>query len=419
MKRNCTILTLLAFAALLLDAAAEPVIVHRVANPSGYAAWIVEAVATAKYHGARWSAGTYSDSSPGPTPLDEVVSYGQYEPGYGYLRIAQYIGGDAELEGYANDANDEWRDLYSIAQSGAITGFRHYTDTLRLDWTENGDTTSRDALITQATASVLAAGGVMSGADDIRSEARSREVAYSVVGYINSELHAAQAHNSRMLPYVALMLGDVDEDVTIGMTTANLDSGGHIEQWLGNYVTNSATGDYVSGSTNFVSTNFAPFMGAITAHALSRYYDNAADINGGITPDARTVTKVERLFDAIWNQTWGVVNNAPDNDSFYYRPDDYDGDGTVNASDGDDSDYETYSVNNMLAFGYWWLYKQTGEIRHLTRGDAAFNASLGCDSLSYRGVSTEIYLSKEFNELTRWTIDGLEIRAEGVALHGG
>jgi len=56
MKRNCTILTLLAFAALLLDAAAEPVIVHRVANPSGYAAWIVEAVATAKYHGARWSA---------------------------------------------------------------------------------------------------------------------------------------------------------------------------------------------------------------------------------------------------------------------------------------------------------------------------------------------------------------------------
>ena len=125
--------------------------------PAEYDDWIADAVLTAKYHGARWSDGTYSDSSPGPTPLDEVVSYGQYEPGYGYLRLAQHIGGDSELEGYAKDANDAWRDLYSIAQSGAITGFRHYTDGLRLDWTENGDTTSRDALITQATASVFAA----------------------------------------------------------------------------------------------------------------------------------------------------------------------------------------------------------------------------------------------------------------------
>ncbi len=417
---NMLMLVLALWGAWAPSAMAAPVLLHRapVLYPTGYDEWIADAVVTAKHHGARWEAGTYGDSSPGPTPLDEAVAYGQYDPGYGYLRIAQHVGGDAELEGYANDANDTWRDLYSIPQSGAITGFRNLTDGLRLDWTENADTTSRDALINQAVSAAFAASGNMSGEYDIRDEALSREIAYAAEGYINAEVYAAQTHNARLLPYVLLMLGDVDEDVTIGMTTANLDSGGHIEQWLGSYTTD-ASGNYVSGSTNFVSTNFAPFMGAITAHALSRYYDEAADINGGITPDARTVDKIERLFDAIWNETWGTANNAPDNDSFYYRPDDYDGDGSTNDVDGEDSNGETYSVNNLIAFGYWWLYKQTGDIRHLNRGDAAFLGSLGCDSFTYRGVEDDVYYSKEFNELTRWTIDGLEIRAEGVVLHGG
>lgn len=399
----------------------KPLVVHRspsapIAEPSrpaGYGTYIAEAVPTAYYHLDRWVNGPYSDT------YDNIILYGQYDPGYGYARLAEHID-DADLEAAALIALDDWRDDYSVFNSGSVRGYYNYTDGLRRDWTENGDATSRDALIDQAVSAKFAAGGNMSGEYDIRDEVRSREIAYAVEGYINAEVYAAQSHNARLLPYILLMLGDVDEDVTIGTSspsTANLDDGGYIEQWLGTYTTD-ANGDYVSGTTEFVSTNFAPFMGALTIHALARYYDEAASINGGITPDARTVDKIVRLLDAMWNEAHGTANNAPDNDSFYYRPDDYDGDSILNEVDADDSSGETYATINMIAYGYWWAYKQTGDIRHLTRGDAAFLASLNLDSLVYRGVATQPYLSKEVQQSLRWTIDGFDVRAEGVALHG-
>ncbi len=400
MTRSRTILTLLAFAALLLDAAAEPVIVHRVANPSGYAAWIVDAVATAKYHGARWSAGTYSST------IDNAITYGQYEPWYGFRRLASHIGGDALLETYAEAAEDAWRP-YSTDNSGGVTGYRNYTDGFRLDWVQNGDTVTRDALIDQAVSASFTTG---SSSATMKDEFYSREVAYAVLGYINSEVFCATTHNTRMEPMVELMLADVGASVNINGATT-LSAGGHIEQWLGS-ITTDASGNITGGTHNFntdgwdgaspgvgTEQGFAPFMGAITGWTLIAHYENAASINGGITPDPRTITKLVRLFDAMWVYYW-VEGDA----SMKYR---------WTSTDG------SPALNNEMAPIYWWLYKQTGDIRHLQRGDALFNGTVGYESLTYRGVSTASYLSKEFNELIRWTIDGLQWRAEGVALHGG
>jgi hypothetical protein len=135
-------------------------------------------------------------------------------------------------------------------------------------------------------------------------------------------------------------------------------------------------------------------MGAITAWTLISHYENAASINGGITPDARTIPKLVRLFDAMWPYYW--IEAAA---SMKYR---------WTSTDG------APALNNEMAPIYWWLYKQTGNIRHLQRGDALFNGTVGYEALIYRGSSTAVYLSKEFNELLRWTIDGLAWRAAGV-----
>lgn len=374
---------------------AAPVLLHPVPSdyPTGYLAWIADATSTAKYHGARWAAGTYSGT-------DNRITYGQYEPWYGFRRLASHIGGDATLETYAEAAEDEWR-LYSTNNSGAIHGYYNYTDGFRLDWVQNADTVSRDALIDQAVSATYATGSTSAGMKD---EAYSREVAYAVLGYINSEVYCSTAHNSRMEPMVELMLADIGASVNINGATT-LSAGGHIEQWLGTITTDS-DGNVTGGSHNFTvggadegNSGFAPFMGAITGYTLIRHYENAASINGGITPDARIPAKLVRLFDAMWPYYWIEADGA-----MKYR---------WTSTDG------APALNNEMAPIYWWLYKQTGDIRHLQRGDLLFNGTVGYESLAYRGVSTDPNYSKEFNELLRWTIDGLEWRAEGVALHGG
>ena len=400
------ILMLFAFVA-SLDAAAETVIVHRISYPSGYSAWITDAVATAKYHGARWSAGTYSST------IDNAITYGQYEPWYGFRRLASHIGGDALLETYAEASEDAWRP-YSTDDSGAVPGYRNYTDGFRLDWVQNGDTVTRDALIDQAVSAAYAFG---SSSSTMKDEFYSREVAYAVLGYINSEVYCGQAHNSRMEPMVELMLADAGASVNIN-GASTLTNGGHIEQWLGSLTTDSS-GTVTGGTHKFnlngwdgatpgagVQQGFAPFMGAITGWTLISHYENAASINGGITPDTRTIPKLVRLFDAMWVYYW-VEADA----SMKYRW--FEADGTTQRTDG------APALNNEMAPIYWWLYKQTGDVRHLQRGDALFNGTVGYEALTYRGVSTASYLSKEFNELLRWTIDGLQWRAEGVALYGG
>lgn len=402
--RRAAILTLIAIFSCGVVCAQKSVVMHPEppdanAYPSGYATWIADAVATARHHGARWSNGVYTGAS-------DEVSFGQYEPWYGFRRLATQIGGDTDLETYAEAAEDAWRG-YSVTNSGSVPGYYHYTDGFRLDWVQNADTDSRDALIDQA---VSAAYTIGSTSTIMKSEIYSREVAYAVLGYINSEVFCGTAHNSRMEPMLELMLADAGASVNIGGATT-LTDGGHIEQWLGTITTDSE-GNVTGGSHNFTvgapdegNSGFAPFMGAITGYTLIRHYENSADINGGITPDPRIITKLVRLFDAIWPYYW-----IEDDASMRYRW--FENGGVTERTNGDPA------LNNEMAPIYWWLYKQTGDIRHLQRGDALFNGTNGYEALTYRGSSTATYLSKEFNELIRWTIDGLEWRSEGVALYG-
>lgn len=114
--------------------------------PSEYATWMAQAVPTARHHGNRWHpTGNYNNTSSGTPSLDASIAYGQYEPGYGLLRMAQHLGGDTELEIYADWACSGWR-RYPLNGGGGVPGYYHYTDMFRLDWLINGDTISRDNL---------------------------------------------------------------------------------------------------------------------------------------------------------------------------------------------------------------------------------------------------------------------------------
>lgn len=444
--------------------------------PSGYATWIADVLLTADYHGDRWVAGT-------PYTLSYGNTYGQYEPWYVFRRLNEhyYDGSNTELETQAIASGNLFRtEIAALGTPYAVNSVWSYTRGLADDYILNGATDSKTAVVGMALLGSYAADSnplnPASGA--ISDEATSREAAYNMMAYMQAE-RCGEAHRARTEAMVRIVLADVGETVSFvrddnGATNSSgtLADGGHIEQWLGDYITDS-DGVYVSGTSNFVTHDYAPFMGGLSAYSLIYHYEHAtqngthqggnnsstltvddgawvddflvgrtvnnvtdgstgtitansggtvtATLSGGtdndwdsgdtyeivgtldggsIDADDDTIPKLIRLADATWNEAWEVV---PDSGTFYLRP---------------SQSQEAMSLNNLISQYYWWLYAKTGQSRFLNRADEMFNATNGYSTLVYRGVATQVYLSKEFNELTRFTFDGLDWRAAAVGLHG-
>jgi hypothetical protein len=405
--------------------------------PSEYATWISQAVPAALYHGARWHpTGVYTTTSSGTPDINASIAYGQYEPGYGLLRMAQHLGGNTGLETYADWACSGWR-RFSTNNGGGVQGYYNYTDMFRLDWLINGDIVSRDALFDQSISASYTPDSTPIAW--VENEGASREVAYATLGYINAEL-CGTGHNPKITPYITLMLADSGESVIYNGYTGLLGSGGHIEQWLGGLQTDS-NGNVVAGTENLHRFNFgvnatetgisgvalvvsgitgvtypqgyAPFMGAITSWALISAYENSGNISGGINLGDRIIPKIERLFDGMWPYYW-----IPQDNAMKYRWNSWAWTGVASGHVIAQTGGST-ALNNEMAPIYWWLYKKTGKIRHLQRGDALFNGTVGYDSLYYTGGDVQVYHAKEFNELIRWAFDGLGWRTTGVRQYGG
>lgn len=147
-----------------------------------------------------------------------------------------------------------------------------------------------------------------------------------------------------------------------------LDTGGHIDQW------------FVTGPP----ANFAPFMFGLTCEALIRYFHEQ-------TEDARILPAIILGANWIWDNAWSDTYGQ-----FYYRL--------------DFPDWEAGSELNLLICPlYWWLYKQTGNAIYLTRGDAIFNAGI---PTAFMGPF------KQWNQVYRWTFDGLLWRDEAKIAWG-
>jgi hypothetical protein len=388
--------------------------------PTGYQSFMTEAMLGAQYHGSRWASGIYSAG-------DNEVGYGQYEPSYSILRLAQHTGGNTQLENYAVHASTGWR-YYSDNNGGGILGYYNYTDGLRLHWTTNGDTGARTTLARQSVNAAYA--GPATPITYMTGEAASRETAYAVLGWLNTEVYLGSGHNAGFDAYLDCMIGDAGTSVTHN-DSAVLSGGGHIEQWLGGIQTNDdgmiingtdhlhtfASGEMLTytgaGYTGVVYQGYAPFMGALTSWTLLKTYEH-------IEQDSRIIPKIERLCDAQWPYYWLEYDNSMSyrwNSTYELK----NSGGTTTGVAQVQSTTGAIALNNEMAPIYWWLYLKTGKRRHLERGDKLFNGTVGYDSLVARPDAYEppLYNVKEFNELIRWTVDGLEWRSQGVQLYDG
>lgn len=264
-------------------------------TPVGYDAFLVLWQATARTYGARWEADPdWSDNSIYGDPYYYVINNAFYEPMYSYRRLADFLGGDDALEGWAQDAGDGFLDNYAVpnnyglaayyamcegytygyvlkvtaADKTAVTSFatnaNYHTDITNLSWIENMDS--------------------------------SRPVAQATTNFLLAEIHCGAAHRVKTEDYMDLTLADVGDTIAARTTSPDgfnaasltMSSGGHIEQWLGGYTTTDSTGA-VSGGTDALhnlavggdpgAQGQAAFMIAKSAMSVI-YYNEHAEMTG-------------------------------------------------------------------------------------------------------------------------------------------
>lgn len=280
--------------------------------PPEYANWLSEVLQTQAVHGDYWMADTWS---PAETAFN---GRGQYEPWYGFWKLADHLGGtQTELNTQASYIADLWiegvTDVYpTYAQSGIWTYTRGFGD----DWVRNADADSKAAAIGLSENAAYASDAT-SLAGGIKGEGVSREVAYTLMAYMACETHLDEDHRDRAEVLVDVILADVGDEIAniYSPYYVAMANGGHIEQWLGDYVTD-ANGDYVSGETRFLepldSPGFAPWMGGLTAYSLIYHYEHSTQLG---THQGANDSATLSLADGGWVEDFLVgrtVNNLTD-----------------------------------------------------------------------------------------------------------
>jgi hypothetical protein len=377
--------------------------------PSGYRKWIADIMAPARFHAEKWSGNDPDYVGSG----DGVVWHGQYEPWYGLWKLAEHIGGDERLEAGAANACAAWRDKYAVPNSYNVRDIYKYSSGFAFDWKEHADIASRNTVIefskrgyAQDGLSINGGGGLM----PLFDKELSREVSYAADAMIYAEARCGAPHRDKLEALIQCLVGDVNENVA-WIHSLQMNRGGMIEQWLGSYTTDSH-GVHINGIHNFaegyavpghVSQGYAPSIdGATAAWALMHYYDEAASIDGGVSPDPRIIPKLVRLADATWNVYW--VDRDQSMKYRFYED---------SAAPPQPVTRGAPDLNNMIFPWYAWLYLRTGEDRFRARAEKLFNGTIG----KAAGFALDENAAKQFGELTRWTFDGLNWYREGVKLH--
>jgi hypothetical protein len=286
-------------------------------TPLGYTTFVSRFQARVTQMGTWWD-------NPDPDQLGPG-KMGEREPWLGYFGAADHFS-NPTYDGYAQTACDVMSVTTAFA-TGNTTGYFNITDGFAEDWIRHGDTSSRASIKALADNASYAKQATVAGS--ITDQAASRECAYTIQAYANAEAYAGDAHNPKILDLMDIAFGDVGITVVGTVDQATLPLGGHIEQWLANYVTDES-GNYVSGQHNFnvgVSggppDGFAPFMAAYTINAGARFnhlasnlgtHDGADDQATLTDSDAFWITN-EWVGRTIQNTTTGssatVISNTP------------------------------------------------------------------------------------------------------------
>ncbi len=246
---------------------------------------------------------------------DTKLAATYYDAQWVYYQIGDYTG-DPSWYDCANAAESIYRDQYLVPSGGVIPGYWHFSHGLAEDYLRTGDEASRSALVLASKKAAYARNSTPS--ESTVDVLRSREVAYTIMSYLNAEL-VGESRRNRLTVLIVHALG-------------------HIDQW------------FISKTAPYVK----PFMVGLTSHALISYAEQVGDQD--------VVPALEAAMDWLWNNVW-----IPEEESFLYI------DRFVIDQDPPNA---APDLNLLIAPAYAWLYHKTGKQRFLTRGDAIFSGGV-------------------------------------------
>ena len=347
--------------------------------------------------GPRW--GTYMDPA-GPHTQSEKFFHEFYGTANTFQRISDYTGQAQPWLTYAQWGNEVFR-TYLISTGYATQGLRRFTHGMFREHMVNQTVTLQELEMLR---DIPAYSKVSEGRGQGGSEHRSRPVALAIV----ANLHAEKAGSPRAI-----------ESGAPRFATFIPWTGSHLYEWR--------TGDY-RGTPDVGIPRFAPFMFALTAHALINYIEHERalgndpnqywpqsypmDYGQGTTPGVATVnwpTITDALEDVA---SWAVLQSTHDSDPTLkmWTPDSR-GYASFRYETSNSPSIAT-GLNLMIAPTYAWLWKETGDRRYRDWADQLFGAG------ALNSASAAKNSGKHFNQQFFTTFDYFKWRAEGDAIWG-
>jgi hypothetical protein len=243
-------------------------------------------------------------------PFDSKLAATYYDAQWVFRQIGDYTGNNYWYS-CADTARSIYGDNYAVPAGGLIPGYWIFTHGLTQDFLATGNQTSKDiAILISKNAAFARDSTPLSSTVHVDL---SREVAYSVMSYLNAE-KLGEPERPRLNDLVPQIYG-------------------HFDQW------------FISQSAPYIR----PFMVSLSSHALIMYYNK--------TSDPEVIPTLIMAMDWLWDHTW-----LPDSQAFMYTNVWLPSGGQEPAPD----------LNLLIAPIYAWLYHQTGEVRFKERGDQIF-----------------------------------------------
>ena len=247
---------------------------------------------------------------------DAALDATYYDAARVFYQIADYTHDPSWLAA-AHESTIIYRDQSVLPNNGAVPGYWNFTGGLLLDYQHTGDVRSKDAIILLSNNADFA--GDSTTLEWTVSTVQSREVAYTIMSYLNAET-VGQPHRARL-----------DDLVTQAI--------GHLDQW------------FVSKTAPYLQ----PFMAGLTMEALIQY-------NTAVGGDSRILPAIQSAVDSMWAYNW-----LPANQSFQYVDRELPGvGGPIPAPD----------LNMLIAPAYAWMYHQTGSPIYQQQADAIFRGAV-------------------------------------------
>ena len=271
-----------------------------------------------------------------------------------YYQIANYTG-DPSWMACSQLGETVYRDQYVLPNNGNVPGHWNFTTGLRTDYEHSADGTSKNAAILLSQNAAYARDGTPLAWT--QSADTSREVAYAILSYINTEA-----------------LGEPPRQRRVDLVNQAYD---HMAQW---FVRFAWPGPWQQSPQE--TGRLAPFMVGLTAHTLIRDWEQ--------TNDPRLIPALRLAADWMWANAW-----IPSAEAMWYEfPDQTQACCQASGAAPD--------LNLLIAPMYAFLYRQTGETKYRDEGDAIF-----AGGVKFAGLGG----GKQFDQNYWWSFDYVKWRA--------